>query len=77
MSDPYKGLAEFQMAMLVGWTNAFRHTLTYWRHCVDVQRHFLEHATGQHRSHVEISEGPSFTDKYGRRAHDIDPERDV
>ncbi|MGE5537582.1 MAG: hypothetical protein ACM33T_00320 [Solirubrobacterales bacterium] len=74
--DPLKTMAEFQKAWMEAWSNATRQTFELWRHMFELQHHFIHRAT-HHRSHVEISDGPSFTDKYGKRSHDIDPERDV
>lgn len=76
--DPLKNTADIQRAWLEAWGNGTRHWIEMWRHVIDLQQHFLVSAAQQHhRWHTEISDGPSFTDKYGKRAHDIDPERDV
>lgn len=77
MVDPLKHLNEMQAACFRACVAMCRHNLEMWRHMVDLQHKFLHHAVEQHRSRVEIATGPSLTDKYGRRAHDIDPERDV
>lgn len=76
MNDPLKNLSSMQMAMVEAWANSTRHMLDAWRHMIELQQRFLRHPD-YHRTHVEIDRGPSFTEKYGRRAHDIDPERDV
>lgn len=76
MLDPFKSYSDLQYAMLEGWSNSLRHAFQCWGHWVGMQEQFLQKASF-HRTHVEISRGPSFTDKYGRRSHDIDPERDV
>jgi hypothetical protein len=76
MADPFKALVEMQTAMVAAWSNSARQCFQYWRHWVEVQDHFIHKSLPQ-RSHVEIAKGPSFTDKYGKRAHDIDPEKDV
>jgi hypothetical protein len=75
MADPFKNWASVQSAALEGWANSVQHMFSCWQHCFDVQQHFLRES--RKRSHVEISDGPSLTDKYGKRSHDIDPERDV
>ncbi|MDA8232619.1 MAG: hypothetical protein M0006_14890 [Magnetospirillum sp.] len=76
MIDPITASARMQAAMLESWFAIGQHMLTYWGHCIDIQQRFLHEAT-HHRWHVELPNGASFTDRYGRRAHDIDPERDV
>lgn len=75
MVDPYKNLVSMQTAVMEGWVNSARHVFECWRHCLDVQQSFLHDS--HRRCSVVISEGPSLTDKYGKRSHDIDPERDV
>lgn len=77
MADPYKSFADLQLAMFQAWGAVATGTCEYWRHCLDMQQQFLRHTAAHQRDHVEIASGPSFTDKYGRRCHDIDPERDV
>lgn len=77
MVDPVKNIAEYQTAWVQAWMAGTRHAFEMWRHMLDLQQSFLAQAARQHRDHVEIASGPSFTDKYGKRAHDIDPERDV
>lgn len=76
MVDPMKNLNEYQAAWIQAWMAVTRHAVDMWRHMVEMQQTLLVHAA-RHRDHVEIASGPSFTDKYGKRAHDIDPERDV
>lgn len=69
---------ELQRAWLEAWANGARSMIEGWRHIFEMQQKFLTSAAEQHhRYRTEISDGPSFTDKYGKRAHDIDPERDV
>jgi hypothetical protein len=77
MVDPLKNLSEMQTAWFQAWAAATRHSLEMWRHTVDMQHNFLHHAAKHTRGHVEIATGASLTDKYGKRSHDIDPERDV
>lgn len=80
-NDPMKMMAEYQQAWIQAWTNGSKHCFDMWQRMIDLQQQMVEKAMQQaaahHRTHVEISDGPSFTDKYGKRAHDIDPERDV
>lgn len=75
MVDPINAWATLQIGAIEGWAKSVGCTLNYWHHCLDLQQRFLR-ATCQ-RCQVEIATGPALTDKYGRRAHDIDPERDV
>jgi hypothetical protein len=75
MTDPFKNVLEMQSAMLEGWLSSCRHAMQCWQRWADMQGHFLHHAS--HRGKLEIAKGPSFTDHYGKRSHDIDPERDV
>ncbi len=75
MVDPIKAWATLQMGALEGWAKSVGCVLNYWRHCLDLQGRFLREMP--RRCQAEIATGPSLTDKYGRRAHDIDPERDV
>lgn len=77
MVDPLKNISEMQMAWFQAWASATRHGLEMWQHAINLQHNFLHQAAKHHRDHVEIATGASLTDKYGRRAHDIDPERDV
>jgi hypothetical protein len=75
MTDPFKAVAEMQLAMLQAWANVAQGTCRYLGHCAELQQRFF--AQYPHRSHIDIAQGPSLTEKYGKRAHDIDPERDV
>ncbi|MBI5165739.1 MAG: hypothetical protein HY985_17780 [Magnetospirillum sp.] len=78
MADPLKPLSDLQAAMFDAWLNTTRQAFDLWRHGLELQQNFLAKAAEQHhRFHIEIAEGPSLTDKYGKRCHDIDPERDV
>lgn len=76
MFDPVRSMTMMQSAMVEGWLAMARHGIDCWCHCLAVQHEFLHHAC-QQRCHSEIPTGPSLTDGYGRRAHDIDPEHDV
>jgi hypothetical protein len=77
MADPFKGFSEFQTAWLKAWMNSAQSMGALFQHMLDTQQKFLGQAVKYHRDHVEIATGPALTDKYGKRAHDIDPERDV
>ncbi|MGE5504606.1 MAG: hypothetical protein ACM31L_09300 [Actinomycetota bacterium] len=75
MTDPMKAFAEIQLALLQAWANTAQGACRYLQHCAEIQqRFFTQHP---HRTHIEIAKGPSLTEKYGKRAHDIDPEKDV
>lgn len=80
-TDPFKIAAEYQNAWVEAWSSTSKHMFDMWRRMFDLQQQVIEKAAQQaaahHRSHVEIADGPAFTDKYGKRSHDIDPERDV
>jgi hypothetical protein len=76
-NNPYKSLNDLQTVWLDSWTAAFQHMFHCWQHMAELQQNFLRQAHQHHRDHIEIACGASFLDKYGRRAHDIDPERDV
>ena len=76
MTDPVSAFATLQSAMLEGWFRTAHSMTECWRRSCDAQL-FLLNSAGRHRSQAEIPSGPSLTDKYGRRCHDIDPERDV
>lgn len=77
MADPYKNFTEIQTAWLQAWANSVQSMFQCWRHMYDVQQTFLKHVEKHHRDHLEIASGASFLDKYGKRSHDIDPERDL
>lgn len=75
--NPYKDLNALQSAWMEAWSTSFQHVFQCWRHMFELQQNFLKHAQEHQRSHIEIASGASFLDRYGRRSHDIDPERDV
>ncbi|CAA7612693.1 hypothetical protein [Magnetospirillum sp. UT-4] len=77
MAEPLKTLNSAQLAWMEAWNAGLSQTLQLWRHLFDLQQQFLCQAAKHQRSHVEIARGPALTEKYGKRAHDIDPERDV
>lgn len=77
MNDPFRHIAAFQMTWAETWMGVARQALQVWSNALVEQQKFLNRAVEQHRTHVEIATGASFLDRYGRRSHDIDPERDV
>lgn len=77
MANPYQDLTDLQTAWLAAWANSAQHMMQCWRHVFELQQNFIQNAQQHHRNHIEIACGPSFLDKYGRRSHDIDPERDL
>ena len=76
MTDPITAFVTLQSAMIEGWFRSAQAMSSCWRRSCDAQLCMLTAAT-HHRWHAESPSGPSLTDKYGRRCHDIDPERDV
>ena len=78
MADPFfKAFSELQTAWFKSWLSATQSFGVVVQHMLDMQHKMLRHAVKYQRDHVEIATGPALTDKYGKRAHDIDPERDV
>ncbi len=64
-------------AWVEAWTMSVQTMFQFWGRLFDMQRDFMNKAEEHQRRAVEIAQGPSFLDRYGKRAHDIDPERDV
>lgn len=77
MANSYKDFSTVHAAWLEMWATSAQHMFQCWRHMFELQQNFLKQAQEHHRSHIEIASGASFLDRYGKRAHDIDPERDV
>ncbi len=77
MNDPLSTLFALQKAMLDGWMTSSNQIMQHWQRVFELQENLLHQTTRFVRNHVEIDDGPSFTGKYGKRHHDIDPERDV
>lgn len=75
--NAFTDFSGFQNAWMEAWASSVQHAFQCWGHMFELQANFLKHAQEHHRSHIEIASGASFLDRYGRRAHDIDPERDV
>jgi len=75
MTSPMRAMSTLQNGYLEGCCRVVQLQLGYWRHCFDVQSRFMREP--RQRQKVELAQGPSLTDHYGKRAHDIDPERDV
>jgi hypothetical protein len=76
MTDPFKAWMAYQQVLLDGWSQAARLTWGMWQRCADAQWRLMSAAVQPPRRD-QCSTEASFTDCYGRRAHDIDPERDV
>lgn len=77
MADPFKAITELQNAWFKAWLNSTQSMGHLAQHLLEMQQKMFSHAVKYQRDHIEIATGPSLTDKYGKRAHDIDPERDV
>jgi hypothetical protein len=77
MADPMKPMVEIQNAWFSAMSSAAQSMLKMYSHFLEMQTKFMANAAAHHRDHVEIARGPALTDKYGKRAHDIDPEHDV
>lgn len=77
MANPYKGLTDLQTVWLEAWATSAQHVFQCWRHMAEIQHGLFKHAEQHGRRTIQIATGASFLDKYGRRSHDIDPERDV
>lgn len=77
MINPFMYLIEWQMAWLEACSASMRHAQQCWQHMGLLQSDFYQQMQRHQRNHIEIATGPSFLDKYGKRARDIDPERDV
>lgn len=75
--DLFPNLGEIQYAWLRAASAAAGSGIRAYAHWLDLQSRFLCQALKYQRSHIEIATGAALTDKYGKRAHDIDPERDV
>lgn len=76
-TNPLDTVAEIQRTWMEAWAMQSRAAFAMWTQIFDMQQNLLKQASAHHRSQVKIADGPSFTDKYGKRAHDIDPERDL
>jgi len=75
MMYPNQYMTAVQANCLRGWFNAIQQTTAYWQHCFAFQAKFLH--SDVRRIGAEPTHGASLTDGYGKRSHDIDPERDV
>jgi len=77
MSAPVKSIFELQVVALQTMTVATMQMADFWVRMFATQMQALGIAQPDRRTHDEIARGASLTDHYGRREHDIDPERDV
>ena len=77
MSAPMKSVFDLQLVALQTMTMAVTQAFEFWLRMLDTQMRALGVPTAERRTHDEIAHGASLTDHYGRREHDIDPERDV
>ena len=77
MSAPMKSIFDLQLVALQTMTVAMTQAFEFWLRVLDTQMRALGAAHPDRRTHDEIAHGATLTDHYGRREHDIDPERDV
>lgn len=77
MSAPMKSIFDLQLVALQTMTVAMKETFEFWRRLLEVQMRAPGAPHPDRRTHDEIAQGATLTDHYGRRGHDIDPERDV
>lgn len=77
MSTPVKSIFELQMVAWQTMTVAMTQVGDFWVRMFATQMQALGMAQPDRRTHNEIAHGASLTGHYGRREHDIDPERDV
>jgi hypothetical protein len=77
MVDPLSNMIKMQQAMLESWINCSTQMMQYWQHLAAMQERLINQTLEYGRGKVVIDDGPSFTGKYGKRRHDIDPEHDV
>ena len=77
MKAPVNSIFELQLAAVETMTAAFGQTIEFWNRLFELQMGHFGTAPQERRTHAEIAHGASLTDHYGKREHDIDPERDV
>jgi hypothetical protein len=77
MNAPMKSVFDLQMGALQTMTVAMTQMAEFWVRMFQTQMQALGMAQPDRRTHDEIAHGATLTDHYGRREHDIDPERDV
>lgn len=77
MSAPMKSIFDLQLVALQTMTVAMTQAFEFWLRLFEIQMRALGATQPDRRTHDEIAHGASLTDHYGRREHDIDPERDV
>lgn len=77
MTAPTKSFFELQLVALQTMTVAMTEAFEFWRSLLEVQMRASGSPHPDRRTHDEIAQGATLTEHYGRREHDIDPERDV
>ncbi len=77
MTNLFKAWLAYQTAVVDGWTGMWRLGLCSWERYAALQMELLNGGAPPRRQGDRCPSGASFTDGYGRRVHDIDPERDV
>jgi hypothetical protein len=77
MHAPHNSIIDLQLAAITMSADAVTRATEFWIRLTEAQMHVLGGPPGERRNHVEIAQGPTFHDHYGRRLHDIDPEHDV
>lgn len=76
MFNPFTAVLSLQTAMFESWVKAMGAGSECWRQWFVLQQNLLKELP-YNRWHTIMPKGASFLDGYGRRCHDIDPERDV
>lgn len=76
MFNPFSAAMTVQSAMIEAWMKAAGAGTECWRQWFTMQQNLLKELP-YNRWHTIVPNGASFLDGYGRRTHDIDPERDV
>ncbi len=77
MTDPFRTVLALNQALLESWLNSSALMMRVWEQTLGLHEHLIHQADEIVRCRFEIDDGPSFIGKYGKRHHDIDPERDV
>lgn len=66
-------LIRIQLSLAEGWITVINHGWRCWQNLAVANLELLQHPAF-HRWHDVVPRGPSWTDHYGRRSHDIDVE---
>lgn len=77
MNAPIKSIFDLQLVALQTMFVAMAQAVEFWARMFDAQMGAVGALRRDRRTHDEIARGASLTDHYGRREHDIDPERDL